>query len=75
MGRVSTVEETYKPKKFPLTTPVGQMRQAAKEMPHKDFGFFYKQKLRLTLRELDVSISFNLGICKCFCLWINREWI
>lgn len=71
MGATLTTEETYTTKKFPLTTPVGQMRRAVKEMPHKDFGFFYKQKLRLTLRELDVILPFNLGICKCICLWFN----
>lgn len=52
----SGVEESARPKKFPLATPVGQMRLAAKEMPHKDFAFFYKQKLRLTYRELDVVL-------------------
>lgn len=71
MGATITTEETYTPKKFPLTTPVGQMRRAVREMPHKDFGFFYKQKLRLSLRELDVIFPSNLGIRKCICLWIN----
>lgn len=45
-----------KPRKFPLNTPIGQMRNAFKEMPHKDFCFFYKQKLRFTYRELDVIL-------------------
>jgi len=48
------VEMPPRAKKFPSNTILGQMRLAAKEMPHKDFAFFYKQKFRLTLSELDV---------------------
>ena len=49
--------EPVRPKKFPVTTPVGKMRLSAKEMPHKDLAFFYKQKIRLTLSELDVFLQ------------------
>lgn len=66
-----------RPKKFPLTTPVGQLRLAAREAPHKDLGFFYKHKLRWTFREIDVLPVLNpwIDVRKRVRVRPDRGWI
>jgi hypothetical protein len=45
-------------KKFPLTTPVGQLRKASADLPHKDILFFAKQGFRWSFKQLDVQKLF-----------------